>query len=294
MHCMYVSPKGYNSLFKTIVYDIVIMDDIRHILKPISVYFIGGLGNQLFQAAAGYAYAKKNNRKLILQELSHGPRPDTYYNTILYNTKQYIGTLNNGLVWKEPSFAYSPIPPEYDSIYGYFQSSKYFNDVSGEIRSLFDPNPIVKNVVAQKYKELLASVENKVIVHVRRTDYLVGANMPIHAVTTDNYYSSSVALMKQKFKNPEFIIFSDDLAWCEKQDLFAGATFIDEKTDYLALHLMSQFKHYIIPNSTFAWWAVWLGTPAETVIVPDRWFGPNGPKDYQDIYEPGWTRLPCN
>jgi hypothetical protein len=269
------------------------MDDICHIVKPFSVYFLGGLGNQLFQAAAGFAYAKKHNRQLILAESSCG-RTTTYYNTFMSNLKSHMGKLQMNRSWKEPAFAYVPIPDGYDSIYGYFQSSKYFNDISGEIRMLFDPNPIVKNVVAQKYADLLSSTDNKVIIHVRRTDYLAGANTSYHEVTTDKYYISAITLMKQKLHNPSFIVFSDDLNWCKKQSFFEEATFIDEKTDYLALHLMSQFKHYIIPNSSFAWWSVWLGTLAETVIVPDCWFGPAGPQDWHDIYEPNWIKLSCN
>lgn len=262
-------------------------------LKPFSVYFLGGLGNQLFQAAVGYAYAKKYDRRLILAESSYG-RPATYYNTFMYNIKNHMGNISPGLMWKEPTFAYRPIPEGYDSIYGYFQSTKYFNDISGEIRKLFDPNSIVKSIVMQKYGDLLNSIDNKVIIHVRRTDYLVGTNNLFHAVTTDNYYKRAIAYMKQKLHDPSFLVFSDDINWCKEQDFFEGANFVDERTDYLAMHLMSQFKHYIIPNSTFAWWAVWLGTPAETVIVPDRWFGPIGPQDYEDIYEPNWIKISCD
>lgn len=263
-------------------------------LNPVGVIFIGGLGNQLFQAAAGYAYAKKYNRQLILAKTSLHGRPATYYNTFMHKLKNSHGDIKSDNIWNEHCFSYVSIPAGHDGIHGFFQSSKYFNDISGEIRGLFDPNPIVKTLVMQKYGDLLTSIDNKVIIHVRRTDYIIGGNKVKHAVTTDNYYKRAIELMKQKIDNPQFLVFSDDLAWCKEQEFFTDATFVDEKTDYLALHLMSQFKHYIIPNSTFAWWAVWLGTPAETVIVPDRWFGPKGPQDYHDIYEPGWIKLSCD
>lgn len=35
-----------------------------------------------------------------------------------------------------------------------------------------------------------------------------------------------------------------------------------------------------------------LSTPYQHVIAPDCWFGPEGPQDYQDIYEPDWILHP--
>ena len=40
-------------------------------------------------------------------------------------------------------------------------------------------------------------------------------------------------------------------------------------------------------NSTFIWWCVWLSN-AQQVIAPSKWFGPLGPSEYEDIYEPSW------
>lgn len=264
-------------------------------LKTVGVTFMGGLGNQLFQAAGAYAYAKRQNKRITLPDKSiGGHRINTYYNTFMFNLKKYNKPTIPGVVWNEPTFSYTPIPDNKDILVGYYQSSKYFNDISNEIRILFTPNPIVNTVILQKYSNILSSIHNKVVIHVRRTDYLAGGNATYHAVTTNTYYKNAIALMKEKLQSPEFLVFSDDLEWCKAQEFFAGATFIDEKTDYLALHLMSQFKHYIIPNSSFSWWAAYLGTPAETVIVPDRWFGSRGPQDYQDIYEPSWIKLSCS
>jgi len=159
-----------------------------------------------------------------------------------------------------------------------------------DIRDLFTPSADVQKVVATKYADLLATPSEYVVVHIRRGDFFMGANTSIHGVLTESYYQRAMA--KQ---NPDtrFLVFSDDLPWCRGLTWLheIGATFVDEPDTVLALHLMSQFEHFVMSNSSFSWWATWLGTPAKTVVAPDRWFGPRGPRDYHDIYEPEWIKV---
>jgi hypothetical protein len=36
---------------------------------------------------------------------------------------------------------------------------------------------------------------------------------------------------------------------------------------------MSLASHHIIANSSYSWWAAWLGDkPGQIVIMPDRWY----------------------
>jgi hypothetical protein len=36
---------------------------------------------------------------------------------------------------------------------------------------------------------------------------------------------------------------------------------------------MSLAGHHIIANSSYSWWAAWLGDkPDQQVIIPDRWY----------------------
>jgi hypothetical protein len=262
-------------------------------LPLLTVDLMGGLGNQLFQIATAYAYARKNDCILTLTQKVEGGRPH-YYNTYLSNFKSYIGSPSNGSLWNEPAFHYVPIPSEKNRLRGYFQSSKYFNDCSGEIRNLFDPPALVKQLVQTRYAEFLTEEwkATGIVVHVRRGDYFAPEKVPYHGILDGPYYERAIARAREAHGGAtELLVFSDDLDWCRAQPAFAGARYVDEKTDYMALYLMSQFRQYVISNSSFSWWAVWLGEPARVVIAPDRWFGPRGPQDWQDIYEPDWIRV---
>jgi hypothetical protein len=116
------------------------------------------------------------------------------------------------------------------------------------------------------------------------------ANRTFHGILTPIYYRNAITLLQEKIgPTATFYIFSDDIKYCQAE--FPEATCIDEPDECLTMHLMSQFRHYIISNSSFSWWATWLGEPAVHVIAPDRWFGPKGPQDYQDVYEDRWIRI---
>src|SRR5438067_1120058 len=72
-----------------------------------------------------------------------------------------------------------------------------------------------------------------------------------------------------------FFVFSDDLEWCRNElrwlpdhPVFVDHAFAGPKFSHY-LHLMSMASHFVIPNSTFGWWAAWLSANAEkTVVAP--------------------------
>lgn len=247
---------------------------------------MGGLGNQLFQIAAGYAHCRRNGLELKVSAGTQGGR-GTYWDSFLHKVRASIGNPGAGC-YHEPHFHYSGIAPAVRGLIGYFQSSKYFADYADEIRALFDPTDAIKERVRSKYADLIAD-ESCVVLHIRRGDYV--ALPKFHCILNPDYYARAVA--KQGSATSRLIVFSDDIAWCSSLPFLANATFVDEPADHDALYLMSQFSKFVISNSSFSWWASWLSTkPDKCVIAPDRWFGPDGPQDFQDIYEPWWTQVP--
>ena len=149
-------------------------------MSIVSVNVMGGLGNQLFQIAAAYAYSKKENGSLkIIKKTDNGNRP-VYWDTIFKNLKQYLVDQipNNLHQWNEKDATiYTEIGPlSHPGKYlnGYLQTSKYYyNDlIKEEIRSLFKPDSDLVEGIRNKYKYLCDNSERVIVIHARRTDYV--------------------------------------------------------------------------------------------------------------------------
>jgi hypothetical protein len=190
--------------------------------------------------AAAHAHAKRNNYRSRLIK-----RDPTYWDTYLHKCVDMIGLFpSTAKHWKEPRFSYTPIPPDRTTLSGYFQSSRYFADVSGEIRMLFDPPASLKETVTSKHRQLLPPADGDVVVHIRRGDYLVGGNLRVHGILDERYYKRAVAAARVAIPNCRLLVFSDDLSWCRAQPWLAGSIFVDEPTDVHALWLTSTYAQY--------------------------------------------------
>lgn len=253
---------------------------------------MGGLGNQMFQIATAYAHAKRNGYSLCLSSDTQGGRP-TYWDKTLHAFRQYIRSPSGPMKQhREPHFHYAPIPASATNLFGYFQSSKYFGNYREELRELFRAPESIVAAVDAKYRELVKP--HSVAVHVRRGDYLTGDRPAFHFVTTNAYFERAIGEARRLDPTAEFVVFSEDVEWCRAQPFFAGATIVDEPDECLTMELMSRFRRYIISNSSFSWWATYLGAPTEMVLAPNRWFGPRGPQGWHDIYESSWKLVETN
>lgn len=132
----------------------------------------------------------------------------------------------------------------------YLQDENYFKEFKGEIRGRFGQN---------------ITYIPKVAVHVRRGDYV---NNPYYVdLFEDGYYQRAMA----KFAAP-FLVFSDDIDWCKKQEIFQDCTFSEGKSEVDDLNSFASCADHIIANSSFSWWGAYLSPHKGLTVAPKNWF----------------------
>jgi hypothetical protein len=242
----------------------------------ITSFIQGGLGNQLFQIAAGLSLAKDLGVEFRLLKDQHhlpmqGTRINNYYSNIFKNINflQDID-LKNLIVYAEKSFEYKEIPKiDNTALHGYFQSEKYFKHNENYIKE-------VLNFPHQEFKQGYVSL------HFRQGDYR--QNTDIHHIQDISYFEKAINYIGDYKK---LLIFSDsDLPDHFK---FSNMEIIKSNTDLEDLAIMSSCEHNIISNSSFSWWSAWFNkNTSKKIVAPSIWFGPFGSKNWQDIYCEGW------
>ena len=268
----------------------------------VSVNIMGGLGNQLFQIAAAYAYAKQTNGRLqIVRKMDNGNRP-VYWESVVYRIQPYLVShlppnLENW--WEHQPTQYREIgalPQNGIYLNGYVQSSKYYGteEIKQEIKDLFCPDPCLQTDIYKTYSYLMDNKERVVVVHSRRTDYIT--HREFHGPLEASYYKEAIGRMMKRIEKPIFLLCGDDPAyWNEIRDDIPDVfdhehIILNNESDIRTFTLLQQFQHFIMSNSTFIWWCVWLSS-AKHVMAPSKWFGPAGPAHYEDIYEESWERI---
>jgi hypothetical protein len=92
--------------------------------------------------------------------------------------------------------------------------------------------------------------------------------------------------------NPFFILVSDDPTFWQTIKIPGNYAVIDEPDAATTLYFVTHFRNYIIANSTFSWWGAFLSKHrSPLVLAPEKWFGPAGAQDYQDMYEADWIKI---
>lgn len=221
----------------------------------------GRLGNQLFQIAALIGTAKRNNHQYKL--------PDWHYSQYFPNYKPTLTAterteaINTWPQANEPSFCYNDLTLDASKNYnlnGYFQSEKNFDNCKQEIKKLFSNNYTVG------YSDATCAI------HVRRGDYV---GHPDYYQVRLSYFSNAISFINEIEPGVKFIVYSDDIEWCIEKfnELNIKNIFYSKnQTDIDDLLNMTHSKHFICSNSSFSWWAAWLGEKeGSQIIFPEKW-----------------------
>lgn len=285
----------------------------------------GGLGNQMFQYAAGRAIAYRNNTNLKLDISSFEQYTLRSYSLDCFNIIEDFATHNeikrlkpdrsqlfsfglNKLQQKimpwhnhneiiEHTIVFNPDVRKITGnayLDGYWQSEKYFADIAH----------IIWNDFTFKYEsdELNTSVlsqiqdADSVSLHIRRGDYVSNPKtMETHGVLGIDYYIQALNLIEKKVKDPHIYVFSDDISWArENLNTNLPLHFIDHngvEKNYEDLRLMNSCKHHIIANSSFSWWGAWLDSKQEKIVIaPRKWFNQSN-MDTTDLIPDSWYKI---
>ena len=291
----------------------------------IIVFLRGGLGNQMFQYAAGRSLALTTNQSLMLDlndfydyKLHQGFELSRVFNVSAESAS--ANALNELLGWRvnhlarrvlrrsqfawlrgqkfvvEPHFNYWPDFFNLTGdcyLYGYWQSERYFKPFESVIRRDFT----FREPLTDRNLELAAAIAlgQSVSLHVRRGDYVSDVKTgQVMDVCSLEYYRKAISYISERIERPVFYVFSDDMVWVRQNlNVSFPCVYVEHNRlaeSYRDMQLMSLCRHHVIANSSFSWWGAWLNSNSEKLVVaPRNWFC-NGTDD-SDLIPDEWIRL---
>jgi hypothetical protein len=299
----------------------------------ITIYPVERLGNQLFIYAAGLAQARRLGVPCYANLAFYRyTRPRRSYSRRTYELEQFDSGVivppesefHRPLILREPSFpmaafwhreigARFPLtgPPvfmersfRYDeridsitpgtTLFGYFQSWKYFREIAGELRermfALSEPSDWYRAT-----SERIVPGSGAIALNVRRGDYTLAYQQERQGLATRDYYARALEHLRRLGLDGPVYVASDSLS--DVLEEFAGLgelVPIDPPAGvnpFEVLLLLSRADGLVAANSTFSWWAGFLGErPGRVVIAPRPWFTLSD-VDTRDLLPPDWITL---
>lgn len=165
---------------------------------------------------------------------------------------------------------------------GYWFSLEYFKHLDATIRAEFSLQTPLSPTNANLKSHIL-NTQDSVFLHIRRGDYLQYSEH-YASLCEGKYYEGAIRLIKSKLTKPHIFIFSNDIAWCEREFLsilsdeckegveFEFVANNGEDSAVQEMELMRSCQNAIIANSTFSWWASYLiDNPRKIVAMPNRY-----------------------
>lgn len=286
---------------------------------------LGGLGNQLFTYAVGLANATRLGTELVadLRNFKNYEWHDYELGSFANSIRREISedsapkSVASGMVRFFPSRENPPanaslpaiVEQEENNLFsqrfleagnnsrlrGYFQSWKYLEPVSVAL----DQQLWALTKPSQWFLEKTEELRNRepwIGLHIRLGNY---QDLEEMGVVADIYYRRALWLLRDLGVDREVFIFTDSPEVLERRNFlvegFSPQLFKSDpgSTPLENMLLLSLSEHLIMANSTFSWWAAWLGRnngSQRRVIYPRPWINLQSWDD-RDLQRPEWIGL---
>lgn len=257
----------------------------------------GGLGNQMFQYAAGRSLALATGRELVLDPALISRDPARHYQLDGMAIQARLADWRDRLAirwarWSRKGlgrWSWIDESPQGLSrwslahqrakhpavMHGFWQGERYFLPHAPTIRrelQWVSPPDASNAAMLDRIGQV-----NAVAVHVRRGDYVSNRQFAMfHGTCGLDYYRQALELVSQRLDRPHFFVFSDDPPWARAHIQTPGPQVVVDhnlgRSDQDDLRLMAACRSLVIANSSFSWWAAYLADrPGKIVIAPARW-----------------------
>jgi hypothetical protein len=261
----------------------------------IYIRLTGGLGNQLFQLAAGLEVQSKTQMPILLYtkaldnyaskrepillsviELSSRIQFRMNVSNLKIKLLKYrLGRLNLPFCINNKNISNINSNQKFYLVDGYFQNIQYIQNGISQVKKMIDNrqndkyiNEIYSNIVRSEKKQA-----NICALHIRRGDYASLQNSKIYPLLTSEYYKKGIEQIDIKIG--KLVIFSDEKSinfefFSEYEIIYISDYGL---SDYEEFQLMSLFKNIIIANSTFSFWSAICNKHLNKVkIAPLFWY----------------------
>lgn len=275
-----------------------------------------GMGNQMFQYANGYALARERNESFFIDisQFKYNARPyslgcfnisaqcfsiqpakkDTKFHRAITRLKRLskMGFFQSAFVREKEENYYKYRPAQFiknKSIYlsGFWQNYRYFHNYRDELKKEFSFNTKLISKECLQLSQKVTSC-NSLAIHIRRGDYLLCDNWLLE----DTFFVKALEIADQLLPYRTLLyVFCEDVGYVKKllqNRKYVLVTEAYHLNDIEEFYVMSCCQHHIISNSTYSWWAAYLGDDSSLTIAPiyKHWT--------RDYYLPEWKTIDCN
>lgn len=254
----------------------------------ITVRLLGGLGNQMFQRAYGLALESRGYEvQYDRAHLVEGTHRE--YSLHGFVPEIRLGTSNENLVY-ESSMEFNPAylePKDGSTMVGYWQNEKYFQDIEPKVREAFQFKVGVRD--ANEMLGFEGIVSESVFMHVRRQDYVNLTHF--HGMPAVMYYREALKLIRLYCPIVRAFIFTDDPLWC-RENFPQDISVVTGHNKFEDLQYMAACRHGVVANSSYSWWAGFIGDiqRRRIVVAPQLWFAAENMKHINPARD-HWHRL---